>query len=201
MLFAGAALWCALSLSPAVPTAGASRGAARPMTLATTFQILNPGSVGGHRILHLEDVIGPRRRSDVPGLPSARAVLVFTTGREACGAVGLCAEVERLTAPLRQAGALVVAVALVRREESAALVRDLSQRAPALPVALEEHGVVGRTLGLDRPGLFVILDHHGEPLPLPPPPDLSDGELRGRHLGELRRMLEAALERDDDGGR
>lgn len=159
--------------------------AAPPAPLWLTFDVANPQTVGGHRILHLEDVVGPKRRRDIPGLPSAEAALVFSVQPEGCGASGgLCARVAQLTAAARARGALVVGVVLASREEAVAAARSVREGRHPFPVTFDTHGLARKALALDGPGVFVVIDAEG----------VNKGRRRASMAGEpaqVERDLEA----------
>ena len=130
--------------------------------LSLTFDVANPQTLGGHRILHLEDVVGPKRRRDVPDLPAAEAVLLFSVQPDGCGASGgLCAQVAEITEEARQRGALVIGVILASREQAVSAAPAVRQGRHPFPVTFDTHGLARRTLALDGPGVFVVIDSEG----------------------------------------
>lgn len=129
--------------------------------LWVTFDVANPRTVGGHRILHLEDVLGPNQRSSIPRLPRATAALIFAVRPEDCGDEGACAEVARWSRAARKAGGLVIAVILTERERADEVRSRMSTSAHPIAVAIDAEGVVSAIAGLEQPGTFVIVDGKG----------------------------------------
>lgn len=133
----------------------ASRG------LWLTLEVTNPSALGGHRILHVEDLVGPDRLS-LPRLPRPEAVLLFTTTVEECArAGGLCRRVEARTSELRARGGLIVAVVLTTRERAPIARRAMAVVKIPIVLALDPHHHVERAFGVRGPGRFVVLDSEG----------------------------------------
>ncbi len=160
------------------------------LPLWVTFDIINPESVGGHRILHLEDVIGPEHRRDVPGLPSPTAVLLFSVGPADCVSDGLCAEVAAWSAGARKEGALVVAVVLTERERADAARTRLASAEHPLTIAVDPHGAVSALAGLQTPGTFIVVDSAGRSRRWAPEP--GKAQVSSRALEQIRAALGAA---------
>ena len=163
---------------------------AAPVPLWVTFDVVNPAVVGGHRVLHLEDIIGPDQRRDIAGLPAASAVLLFSARPDECGASGLCAEVSRWTFKARHAGAVVIALILAERDRADSIrARLVTSRLP-IAIALDAHGVIRALSGLDQPGSFVVIDDKGRTRRWTP----SSGRatVSPRELDEIRAALEQA---------
>jgi hypothetical protein len=164
------------------------------------FDLVDPAVAGGHRLLHLEDVVGPGRRADIPGLPAARAVLLVSLAPEDCvsPSAGLCAELAALTASAREAGGLVVGVVLSTREGSAAARAKVRTASPPFPVTLDLHRVARHALGFERPGQVILVDGGGVGRRLDPIPADRASEARARALEALRGAFDEAVRGDDE---
>ena len=148
---------------------GVLLAATNAVPLWITFDIANPGVVGGHRILHLEDVIGPGQRADIPRLPSASAVLMFAVRADDCDRDGLCGRVARWSEAARAAQGLVVAVVLTERDRADAVRATMARLRLPIALAVDAHGVVRSLAGLDVPGTFVVIDGQGRSRRWTPP--------------------------------
>ncbi len=135
--------------------------AGAPVPLWITFDVVNPAVVGGHRILHLEDVLGPDQRRDIPGLPVATAALLFSVRPTDCNGARVCAEVSRWTRRARAAGGLVVAVVVTERDRGEAVRAQLAKVDLPIAISVDAHGVLTALGGLTPPGTFVVLDAKG----------------------------------------
>ncbi|MEM7676512.1 MAG: hypothetical protein AAF449_10960 [Myxococcota bacterium] len=127
-----------------------------------TLDIADRAQLGGHRILHLEDVVGPGQRTDIPGLAPANAVLLFSVRAEDCRRTGPCIDVAHWTASARQSGGLVVGVVLTDRDEGETVRARLATMKAPIPLAVDPHGVVRSLAKLTPPGTFVLIDSQGE---------------------------------------
>jgi hypothetical protein len=163
--------------------------------LWVTFDVLNPRALGGHRILHLEDVVGPRARSDVPGLVRPRAVLIFSATLEQCGKGTLCQAAEKLAS---LPGALVVGVVLAERETVLRAKREIPRFEYSFPLTVDAYGVVGQALRLDRPGVFLVVNSNAEVARLVPPSEGTDQIVRDRFLAEVRATFQEALRQEEE---
>lgn len=189
----GPLVWalCALVANPTPPSP--------PGGLWLTLEVQNPPSLGGHRILHLEDLIGPDRLS-LPGLPQPSAVLLFTTTAEECTrAQGLCARLEEETRALRARGALVAAVVLTARERVPIVRKSMAALKTPIVLALDPHHHVERALGLRGPGGFVVLDSSGSAKRVGMARRLRGGVPAGRDLARVVEELSFALARLEEG--
>ena len=130
--------------------------------LWVTFDVANPQVTGGHRILHLEDVLGPNQRSDIPRLPRAPAALIFSVRPDDCRDEGLCRDVARWTAVARKTGGLVIALVLTEREQAETIRSQLSTSGLPIVLAVDPDGVVSGLAGLQQPGTFSIIDGKGK---------------------------------------
>lgn len=169
-----------------------------------TFDVANPAALGGHRILHLEDVVGPRARKDVPGLPAPKVVLIFTADREDCPGgpkasqrSDLCGRMARLATSKAAKGSLVVGVVLSKAETASVDRGSLLRSDYPYPVTVDEHGLIRRGLRADRPGVILVVDSSLGGLRLVPP-SRATGEARDRYMGEIRSALRRALEREKE---
>lgn len=156
--------------------------------LWVTFDVANPSTVGGHRVLHLEDVVGPDQRRDIPGLPIATAVLVFSVRAEDCAAQGFCAAIAEWSAKLRGAGVLVVAVVPTERDRADALRARMATVPHPFAVSVDPYGVVSTLVGLERPGTFVLIDGKGRSRRWTP--GAGRATLSARSLAQIRDALE-----------
>ena len=126
-----------------------------------TLEVQNPASLGGHHILHVEDLVGPDR-VEIPGLPRPAALLLFTTTAEDCADPrGLCRRVREQTEAVRKRGALVVAVVLTARERVPIVREKMAAVRTPIVLALDPHHHVERAFGLRGPGRFLVLDADG----------------------------------------
>lgn len=177
-----------------------------PAPLWLTLDVVNPETVGRHRLLHLEDVVGPDRRSDIPGLPAASAVVLFSARPEACAppagpeaaTAGLCAQVAAKLGDLTRRGVLVVGVLLATREEAAAGISGVRRAALPFPVTFDVHGLARQALGLEGPGEFVIISADGLNIPVAGASKAGDPVQAARHLEQVRTTLLATLGRDEE---
>lgn len=171
-------------------------GAPEKVPLWVTFDVLNPKRLGGHRILHLEDVVGPRAKSDIPGLSIPRAVLIAATTAEACRRPGsVCAELEQLS---KIPGGLVIGVVLVDREGAPRAEREILETEYSFPLTVDTYGVVGQALSLDRPGVCLVVYSNGQAARLVPPSEGSDRSLRERFSASVEAAFREALRRDEE---
>ena len=189
------ALWALLSGAPA------------PAPLWLTLDVANPETLGRHRLLHLEDVVGPDRRTDIPGLPKAEAVVLFSTRPDGCvGGLGpdepkpsgLCAAVAARLEDLSRRGVLVVGVLLATREEAAADLARVRRAAVPFPVTFDVHDLARQALGLEGPGQFVIISSEGLNIRVPGASKAGDDVQVTRHLELVRKTVLAALGRDEE---
>ncbi|MBK6684807.1 MAG: hypothetical protein IPG45_10065 [Deltaproteobacteria bacterium] len=165
-----------------------------------TVEVLNPSTFGGHRIFHLEDVLGKRRRLDIPNLPAPRVVLIFTVEAEGCRdlASGWCGAVdEMLKAPWAKEG-LALAVVLANRDAEEELSRLIPYAGFRFPVSVDAHGLLRQTLKVVRPGEFLVVQSNGENSRISPPSNLASEAARGRHLKEVEKAFEEAIRRDKE---
>jgi hypothetical protein len=163
--------------------------------LWVTFDVLNPRTLGGHRILHLEDVVGPRARDDVPGLVRPRAVLIFSATLEQCGTGSLCQVAQQL-AEIK--GGLVVGVVLAERETVLRAKREIPRFEYSFPLTVDAYGVVGQALKLDRPGVFLVVNSNAEVARLVPPSEGTDRTVRDRFFAEVKAAFLEALRQDEE---
>jgi hypothetical protein len=126
-----------------------------------TLDIVNPASVGGHRLLTLDDVLGPRRRSDIANLPVADALLIFSVSAADCTERGVCERVARFTEVARSQGALVIAVILASKEEAGAAAISVQRAQHPIAVTFDVHGLVRRAFDFEGPGVFSVIDGKG----------------------------------------
>ncbi len=126
-----------------------------------TLDVVNPASIGGHRLLTLDDVLGPRRRSDIPDLPAADALLIFSVTPQNCMAQGVCERVGRLTEAARAQGALVVGVILATKEQAGVAAVQVQRAQHPFPVAFDVHGLARRAFQFEGPGVFSVIDAKG----------------------------------------
>lgn len=169
-----------------------------------TFDVANPRTLGGHRILHLEDVVGPRTRDDVPGLPAPKVVLIFTAAPSDCPGLkaerrgrDLCEDIARFATAKWAKGSLVVGLVLAEEESAGGARARLLRSDYPYPMSVDEHGLVRRALNADRPGVVLVVDSRLEGVRLSPPARM-EGAARDRYLGEIRVALERALEREKE---
>ncbi len=169
-----------------------------------TFGIANPKALSGHRILHLEDVIGARARDDVAGLPSPKVVVLFTAARSDCPGAAkttrfrtFCDQMANLATRPWAKGSLFVGVVLAEEETAGEARAGLLRSDYPYPVSVDEHGIVRRALKSDRPGEVLVVDSRLEVVRLPPPAR-KEGVAWDRHLGRIRVALERALEREGE---
>jgi hypothetical protein len=165
------------------------------------IELADPAALGGHRLLHLEDIVGTARRTDIPGLPQARAVALVSVDRAGCAAprAGICGDLERYTGVARKAGAVVVAVVLAGREDAGRAAGEIVAASWPFPVTVDPHRVARHALGFDGPGQVVLVEADGSSRRLEPIPDAASGqEARGRRLEALRQALEAAARGEGD---
>ena len=134
---------------------------ATDVPLWLTFEVANRRALGGHGILHLEDVIGPDQRRDIPRLPQASAVLLFSARSRDCGAKGFCADIADWTRLARQAGGLVVAVILTEADRADQVRSQMATSELPIAIAIDAYGVGSAVAGLDQPGTFVLIDSKG----------------------------------------
>lgn len=172
-------------------------GAPEKAPLWVTFDVLNPERLGGHRILHLEDVVGPRAKDDIPGLSIPRAVLIgaTTAGRCQNEAGSLCGRMEQLA---KIPHGLVIGVILADREGAPAARRAMLETEYSFPLTVDSYGVVGQALALDRPGVCLVVYSTGEAVRLVPPPDGSDRSIRERFAARVETAFREALRRDEE---
>ncbi len=172
-----------------------------------TFDIANPPALGGHRILHLEDVIGARARDDVAGLPNPNVVVLFTAAPSDCPGARkkrrkrsdtFCDAMARFATLPWAKGSLFVGVVLVEKETAGEARAGLLRSDYPYPVSVDVHGVVRRALKSDRPGAVLVVDSRLEVVRLDPPAR-NEGVAWDRHLGRIRVALERALEREGKG--
>jgi len=163
--------------------------------LWVTFDVLNPRTLGGHRILHLQDVVGPRARDDVPGLVRPRAVLIFSATLDQCEKGTLCQAAQQL-AEIK--GGLVVGVVLAERENAAQAKREIPRFEYSFPLTVDSFGVLAQALKLDRPGVFLVVNSIGEIVRLVPPTEGTDRSVQERFLLEVKETFLDALRRDDE---
>jgi hypothetical protein len=163
--------------------------------LWVTFDVLNPRTLGGHRILHLEDVVGPRARDDVPGLVRPRAVLIFSATLDQCGKGTLCQTAQQL-AEIK--GGLVVGVVLAERENVLKAKREIPRFEYSFPLTVDSHGVLGQALKLDRPGVFLVVNSNAELERLVPPSEGSDRTVQDRFFAQVKSTYLNALKRDEE---
>ena len=169
--------------------------AAERAPLWVTFDVLNPRTLGGHRILHLEDVVGPRARDDVPGLVRPRAVLIFSATLDQCGKGTACQTAQQL-AEIK--GGLVVGVVLAERESVLRAKREIPRFEYSFPLTVDSYGVLGQALKLDRPGVFLVVNSNAEVVRLVPPSEGSDRSVRDRFLAEVKETFLDALRREEE---
>lgn len=165
-----------------------------------TAQVLNPSSLGGHRIFHLDDVLGARRRTDIPGLPSPRVVLIFTVGPEGCRSkeAGWCGAIDEMMGAAWAKEALALGVVLASRDGAEELSRVIPYAGFRFPVTVDAHGLLRQTLKVVRPGEFLVVQSNGENTRLAPPSNLAQGAARARFLKEVEQTLEEAIRRDQE---
>ncbi len=163
--------------------------------LWVTFDVLNPRTLGGHRILHLEDVVGPDARDDIPGLVHPRAVLIFSTTLEQCETGTLCRTAQQL-AEIK--GGLVVGVVLAEREAVVRVKREIPRFEYSFPLTVDAYGVLGQALKLDRPGVFLVVNSKSDVARFVPPSEGSDQTLRDRFLAEVKGAFLEASKREEE---
>lgn len=166
--------------------------------LALTFDLVNPNTVGGHRLLSLEDVLGARRRTDIPGLPAAQALLVFSVTPAGCGPTGLCARIATLTEEARARGALVLGVILASKEEAGAALGAVRRAQHPFPVAFDVHGLARKAFAFEGPAIFTVIDGKGVNVLQTRPSNAGDPAQVARTLEQLRTTLLTALGRDEE---
>jgi len=135
---------------------------AASVPLWLTLDIANRPALGGHRILHLEDVVGPRQRTDIPGLKPVNAVLLFSVRDGDCRSTGPCVVVPRWMEADHHPDGLIVAVVLTGRDEGETVRVRLASMKVSIPLAVDPHGVVRSLAKLSAPGTFVLIDSKGE---------------------------------------
>lgn len=172
-----------------------------PAPLWLTLDVANPPQFGGHRLLSLEDVIGPRRRDDIPGLPRPSAVLLFSVTPEGCSGTGLCAEVARRTAEARARGALVIAVVLASKEQAAAARAEVRRAGHPLVVTFDVHNLVRDALRLDVPATFYVIDAEGMNTARIQASKAGDPAQARRTIEQVRTVLLAATGPDEENRR
>lgn len=168
-----------------------------PAPLWVTFDVANPASVGGHRILHLEDIVGPRARADVPGLPNPRAIVIASLRPGDCGAKPspLCTKLRQLS---EIPWGLVLGVILASRQDADRVRRDLEQHEYPFPLTVDTHGVVARALDLDRPGVCLVLNSTAEVARMSPPSEGSDRASVERFMALVEGSFLAALRKNEE---
>lgn len=179
-------------LTGAAPNAELSPG------LGLTVDLVNPDTAGGHRLLSLEDVIGEGRRTDIPRLPSAEALLVFSVTPSGCGATGLCAEVAKRTAEARERGAMVLGVILASKEEAAAATTKVRAARHPFPLTFDVHGLVRKAFAFEGPTILSVIDAKGVNILKARPSKAGDPAQVARALEQARDALLVALGRDEE---
>ncbi|MEQ9503189.1 MAG: hypothetical protein RIT81_40355 [Deltaproteobacteria bacterium] len=169
-----------------------------------TFGVANPKALGGHRILHLEDVIGARARDDIAGLPSPKVVVLFLVTPSDCPGPAktgasrtFCDQMTGFATRPWAKGSLFVGVVLAEEETAGEARAKLLRSEYPYPVSVDEHGIVRRALKSDRPGEVLVVDSRLEVVRLAPPAR-SEGVSWDRHLGRIRVAIERALEREGE---
>jgi hypothetical protein len=162
----GPTAWLLGALLATAP-GGAAPESVRPIGL----DILNP-SVAGHRVLHLEDRVGPKARA-ADGREPARAALIVATGL----GCALCETYPaRLEALRRRLGdrALIVLLVLSKPAEAAAARARFEALEASHPVALDVWGLARRRLGLPAPTTAVVVRSDGSVSRFGPGPKALD---------------------------
>jgi len=122
------------------------------------------GKLVGRRLIHVEDLVGPKARA-VAGTPPARAVLVLATALDECA---ICddhfARLLALHEKVALRGGVVVALVLATRETVKATRERLSAREEPYILALDSFGLARSRLGLLGPGSLSVLRSDGSML-------------------------------------
>lgn len=178
--------------------AAAPAGGEEDAPMWLTFDVLNPEESGRHTILHLEDLLGEKRRT-IAGLPEARAVLVFAVTLDDCAPKrGLCSEVGGLAREARALGGLVIGVLLETQEALPRAEKEIPSAGHPFIVAKDGHGITRRALSLDRPGEMVVIHSSGRFVRFSQSSEAA--EEAKRNLEIVRRAFLQALRRDDEEG-
>lgn len=168
-----------------------------------SFEVIDPRASGGHRILYLQDVLRPNPEAPVPGLPSARAVLIFSLAPAECGlseGVDRCAELSQLVQWAKKRGGLVIGVLLNDEQEAPELKARLQQARLPFSVVADSYQVWRSLLKLSAPGSFLIV--RPEDLAADTPASLlrlaplaADGaDARARLLSRVKAAFKQAME-------
>jgi hypothetical protein len=162
-----------------------------------TFDVLNPDSVSGHRILHLEDVLQPKKAGGSDA-PVARAVLMVAVTLDECvdpaRAGSMCVRVGTLAEEARPIGGLVIGVLLDSADAVARARKEVPSLHRPFPIAQDGHGITRHALKLDRPGEILVINSLGRFVRFSQPSE--SGRDLERKLDEARRAFLAALKRD-----
>lgn len=175
--------------------------ASTPDPLWLTLDVENPEVTGGHRLLNLSDVVGAERRADIPKLPRARALLVFTVTPGACGRTGLCAMIAERTEAARARGALVVAVVLATEEQAGAARAEVRAARHPIVVTFDVHQLVRRAFEFVQPGEFFVMDGKGVNTSRFSSSKAGDPAQVARTLEQVRTALLTALGPDEENRR
>ncbi|MCK6550658.1 hypothetical protein L6R52_32775 [Myxococcota bacterium] len=161
-----------------------------------TFDVVNPEQAGRHRILHLDEVLGPSKVS-VPDLPKARVLLVVTTLADDCGAASsFCVALAPVAKEIAAAGGLVLVVLLDPEEALPKAKKELPLAQHPFIITADAHGITRHALGLDRPGQLVAIEQSGRITRIAGA--VSDEGLK--KLDEAKRLVLGVLKRDKEDG-
>jgi hypothetical protein len=181
-----------LALTLALAAAPAEADARAPSWV--TFDVVNPERAGRHKILHLDDLLGPPKPA-LADLPSARVLLVVTALADDCGSsAGLCVALAPVAKDIAAAGGLVVVVLLDPEEALPKARKELPLAQHPFIITADAHGITRHALGLDRPQQVVVIEPSGRMTRVDPSDDLT------KKLEEAKRLVLGALKRDKEDG-
>jgi hypothetical protein len=164
-----------------------------PMWL--TFDVLNPEAAGKHRILHLDDLLSTR--AEIPELPAARGILIYSTTLEACAPTrGACSSLATIARETRALGGLVLALLLDPPEVLPRARKEVPSAHFPFPVIQDTHAIVRHALRMDRPGEIVVINSDGKFVRFSQPSDSAE-EIQ-RKLSEAKKVFDGALRRDKE---
>lgn len=168
------------------------------MDLAPTdlvFEVTNPQALGGHRLFHVEDFVGPNRRATALLGREIKAVGMISVRPEDCSqpASGWCGRLAPLAKSLRDQGVLVVALVSVSRKRVTSVQTELSLAKWPFVVALDPFAWSRTVLGWTKPGAFIVFDRDGVNTRSSPSSDSFDARAPERRLDGFRRAIAQAL--------
>ncbi len=139
--------------------AGQGQFAAEPVPSSVTFWVLNPKTTGGHRVLHLEDIIGKNRPASMTHLPKPHVMVLLFVAQEGVRARdgGRWADALKGLGEASGSRGMVITVVLASsRGERPGLPADGTR-----PVVWDRFGIVAHAFGVQGPGEALILGSEG----------------------------------------